>query len=319
MLDATMNLNPISPFLEKHGFLMLDGGLATEMEKQGADLDDELWSAKCLIDAPELIRQVHADFLAAGADVIASASYQANFAGFARAGYGTALAERLMRLSVDLAVLARETFWADYGNHRGRLRPLVAASIGPYGASLHNGSEYHGRYGIGKRALLDFHRPRMELLADTDADLFAFETIPSQFEAETLLELLEDFPEMPAWLSFSCRNGAQVSHGEQYSICAGLADQSEQTAGVGVNCTSPRHISQLLKCAVNIQTTLAVYPNSGEHWNAAEQIWAGEVCGDWPVNDWYDQGARLIGGCCRTSTEDITIMRASLTAHVNES
>ena len=297
---------------------MLDGGLATAMESRGADLDDDLWSAKMLIDAPEMIRQVHADFLKAGADIIATASYQASFKGFAQAGYGHGQAESLMRLSVDLALLAREAFWAHDENRRKRMRPLVAASIGPYGACLHDGSEYHGNYGLEKDALIEFHRPRMQVLADTDADLFAFETIPSLLEAEALLELMQEFPEKCAWLSFSCRNGKDVSHGERFSACVALADNSEQIVGVGLNCTAPEYATDLLKSAVGISTPLVVYPNSGEQWNPDGNQWTGEQCATMPLEDWYDTGARLIGGCCRTSIDEIASMRTRLTAHVSE-
>ena len=297
---------------------MLDGGLATAMESRGADLDDDLWSAKMLIDAPEMIRQVHADFLQAGADIIATASYQASFEGFAQAGYGHGQAESLMRLSVDLALLAREAFWAHDENRRKRIRPLVAASIGPYGACLHDGSEYHGNYGLEKDALIDFHRPRMQVLADTDADLFAFETIPSMLEAEALLELMLEFPDKHAWLSFSCRDGRHVSHGERFSDCVALADDSDQIVGVGLNCTAPEYATDLLKSAVGISTPLVVYPNSGEKWNPDGNQWTGKQCATMPLEDWYDAGARLIGGCCRTSIDEIESMRACLNVHVSE-
>ena len=297
---------------------MLDGGLATAMESRGADLHDDLWSAKMLIDAPEMIRQVHVDFLKAGADIIATASYQASFEGFAQAGYGHGQAESLMRLSVDLALLARESFWSHDEYRRKRMRPLVAASIGPYGACLHDGSEYHGNYGLEKDALIDFHRPRMQILADTDADLFAFETIPSLLEAEALLELIQEFPDRCAWLSFSCRDGKDVSHGERFSTCVALADDSEQIVGVGLNCTAPEYATDLLKSAVGISTPLVVYPNSGEKWNPDGNQWSGEACAAMAVDDWYDAGARLIGGCCRTSIDEIASMRTRLTAHVSE-
>lgn len=307
-----MKPSPLQPFLNRQGFVMLDGGLATEMERHGADLDDELWSAKMLIEAPELVRQVHTDFLQAGADVIATATYQASFDGFARAGYSTGKAERLMRLSVDLAVLARETFWADTAWRHQRLRPLVAASIGPYGATLHDGSEYHGRYGLNKKDLIEFHRPRMSVLADSDADLFAFETIPSLLEAEALLELLDEFPGRRAWLSFSCRDGATVSHGELFSECVGLAEQSSQLVGVGLNCTPPGFVTSLLESVKDLTLPLVVYPNSGEQWNPEGNQWTGEHCHEFPVTAWYEKGARVLGGCCRVSADAISGMRADL-------
>ncbi len=313
-----MKPNPLQPFLIRQGFVMLDGGLATEMEKHGADLDDDLWSAKMLIEAPELIRQVHTDFLVAGADVIATATYQASFDGFKNAGYSAGKAEQLMRLSVDLAVLARETFWAETPTRHQRLRPLVAASIGPYGATLHDGSEYHGNYNLSKQELIDFHRPRMKVLADSDADLLAFETIPSMLEAEALLELLSEFPEKHAWLSFSCRDGARVSHGELFSDCIHLAAQSEQIVGAGLNCTAPEFVTSLLDSVNDAPVPLVVYPNSGEQWNADGNRWTGDHCHDISVREWYQKGARVLGGCCRVSTDAIANMRADLTLVAGE-
>lgn len=309
---ASAMKNPISPFLEKQKFLVLDGGLATELENRGADLDHFLWSARLLAEAPELINAVHFDYLVAGADVIATASYQASFGGFERAGFDRKQAGELMRLSVELALQARDRFWSDPANRMGRLKPLVAASIGPYGACLHDGSEYHGNYGVSRQELLGFHRPRLDLMARTQADLFAFETIPSREEAEVLVALMGDYPDWAAWLSFSCRDGEAVSHGEPFAECAALADDSEQVVAVGINCTPPPHISALLDAAGQVRTPLIVYPNSGEHWIAADNRWAGQECGGFPVEDWYRRGARLLGGCCRTGPGDIREMRAAL-------
>jgi homocysteine S-methyltransferase len=304
--------NPLQPFLEGQGFAVLDGGLATELEKRGADLDHFLWSARLLAESPGLIRQVHHDYLVAGADIIATATYQASFGGFARAGFDQEQAEELMRLSVDLAMQAREHFWSAEQHRAGRLLPLVAASIGPYGACLHDGSEYHGNYGIGRRALRDFHRARLDLLAETQADLLAFETIPSLQEAAVLVELMGEYPGKLAWLSFSCRDGARVSHGEDFAECATLADGSEQIVAVGINCTPPQYVSALLESANHLQTPLVVYPNSGEHWISEENRWAGQGCAIFPVHEWYECGARLLGGCCRTGPDDIRGIRTEL-------
>jgi homocysteine S-methyltransferase len=304
--------NPLQPFLDQQHFVVLDGGLATELEARGADLDHFLWSARLLAEAPDLVRSVHCDYLAAGADVVATATYQASFGGFAKAGHARAKAEHLMRLSVELALQARDEFWSREELRADRLRPLVAASIGPYGACLHDGSEYHGNYDVGRQELRDFHRERLDVLADTPADLFAFETIPSRLEAEVLIELLADYPEKCAWLSFSCRDGTHVCHGEPFADCAALADHAAQIVAVGVNCTPPEHIDSLLESARGVHTPRVVYPNSGEQWVAGENRWAGQGCGGLTAAEWYRRGARLIGGCCRTGPADIRRVRADL-------
>jgi homocysteine S-methyltransferase len=313
-IDGRFPMNPIQPFLAHQGFVMLDGALATELERRGADLNHDLWSARMLIEAPEMICDVSHSYLLAGADIIATATYQASFEGFARAGIEQDHAANLMQLSVDLAVLARENFWSVTENRRSRLRPLVAASIGPYGACLADGSEYHGNYDLSRQDLIDFHRPRMTELAHSDADLLAFETIPSMLEAEALIELLSEFPASKAWLSFSCRDEAHVCHGELFADCAALADQADQLIAVGINCTAPEYVTELLGSARAraVQKPLMAYPNSGESWIAGEHKWTGEARGALKAKEWYDAGARMIGGCCRTGPADIERMRSEL-------
>ena len=215
--------DPIKTFLARRSFVVLDGALATELQRRGADLRDPLWSAKCLIERPELIRGVHADYFHAGADVATTATYQATFQAFARRGVSNDDASRLMREAVCLAKAAREDFWADETNRRDRLRPLVAASIGPYGAYLADGSEYRGRYVLDDAALEEFHRPRLQILAQAGADLLAFETLPCLREAMVLVRLLREFPEQCAWISFSCADGAHNCEGEDIGHCVGYA------------------------------------------------------------------------------------------------
>ena len=271
-------MNPLAPFLDTYGFAMLDGGISTELERHGADLDDPLWTSRVLLDAPERIGAMHRAFLDNGADIIATTTYQASIAGFLGAGLDEASARRTMREAVDIAVATRNAFWSIPANRGGRLRPLVAVSLGPYGACLHDGSEYHGNYAADAGKLRAFHRERIALLADAGGDLFAFETIPSLAEAEILLDLLPEFPGLKAWLSFSCRDERHVAHGEPFADCARRAAESPQVLAVGVNCTAPENIAPLLASAAGIDAPLVAYPNSGEKWDAEAQCWRGEAC-----------------------------------------
>lgn len=304
-----MLTNPLSSILKTQRTVVLDGGLATELERRGADLDGDLWSAKLLLAAPNLIRQLHYDYYAAGADVAISASYQASFAGFQRRGLSAERAADLMRLSIRLAQEARDAFWEESANRRGRLRPLVAASIGCYGAFLADGCEYRGDYGLSKQQLIDWHRPRMQTLIDAGPELLACETIPCLQEGEALLELLAEFPHQPAWLSFSCRDELHVCRGEAFTDCVALANQSPQIVAVGLNCTPPRFVAPLLQAAAGVTSKpLLCYPNSGESWDAAQHRWIeGPGVTDFGLASrlWLDAGARLIGGCCRTGPQDV--------------
>jgi len=305
--------DPFRPFLEARGLVVLDGGLATELERRGADLNDPLWSARLLIEQPALIRDVHLDYYRAGADVATTASYQATFEGLAARGLHRNAAAALMHESVTLAIEARERFWSEPANRAGRRLPLVAASIGPYGAMLADGSEYRGNYGLSEAALMDFHRPRMAVLANSGADVLACETLPCAIEAIALAKLLREFPHMPAWISFSCSDGLHVCEGQRIAECAALLEPFEQVLAVGVNCTPPQHVESLLTELGSVtRKPLVAYPNSGERYDPTTKSWQG--CAT-PLEfaqqaaRWRSAGARLIGGCCRTTPANIHAVR----------
>jgi homocysteine S-methyltransferase len=306
---SMMNNDPIRKILQNQPIVVLDGGLATELEQRGADLNDPLWSAKILLEAPEMIRQLHYDYFVAGADVAITASYQASFEGFMRRGLSREEAADLMRLSVDLAKAARDDFWGDPNHQRGRVRPLVAASVGCYGAFLADGAEYRGDYGLSKAELIEWHRPRLRVLVESDPDLLACETIPCLVEGEALVEVLAEFPQMAAWLSFSCCDEIHVCHGEPFADCAALANRSPQIVAIGINCTPPRYVAPLIQSAAGISTKpLLCYPNSGEQYDAATNCWLGGTgLTDFaePARIWQAAGAQLIGGCCRTGPADV--------------
>ncbi|PHN03328.1 homocysteine S-methyltransferase [Flavilitoribacter nigricans] len=310
--------NPFQPFLEQQGFVVLDGAMATELEAMGADLNDPLWSAKVLVEDPELIREVHLNYLTAGADVLSTATYQATYRGFARRGIDREAAENLFVESVRLAAAARAQFWMEERhNIASRNFPLIAASLGPYGAYLADGSEYHGNYGLSRSELEDWHRPQVETLAALEeVDLLLFETIPSLLEAEAIIDLMGNFPDRPYGLSFSCKNGRAVSHGETFMEALALASGVSQIAAVGINCTAPEFIGPLLETIKGEGSRpLMVYPNSGEVWNAGAHCWEDpenkQGIAD-HLSDWYHSGARIIGGCCRTTPADIARIRGNL-------
>ena len=308
--------DPLSPFLAYGGALVVDGGLATELERAGFDLDHPLWSARVLNEAPQAIAAVHRAYLEAGADCITTASYQASVPGFRRAGLSDAEAVEMLRRSVRLAREAREAFWADPGNRAGRSLPLVAASVGPYGAYLANGAEYTGEYDLDEKGLLAFHRERFSLLAETEADLLACETIPSAVEARALLSLLAARPSARAWLSFSCRDGERLCDGTRFAEVVRQVGAHPQVIAVGVNCTAPEHVEALLRAAAPLtEKPLLAYPNSGERYDPGTRSWLGSSDeADWGERGkvWRRAGARLLGGCCRTGPSHVRALRAAL-------
>lgn len=317
MASSFLPSSPLTPLLETQRVVVLDGGLATELEARGFDLNDDLWSARILLERPEGIRSVHLDYLRAGADCITSASYQATLEGFMGRGLGKTAAAELLQGSVDLALEARDKFWSDPEHRIGRLRPLVAASVGPYGAYLADGSEFRGDYDLDEDALVDFHRVRWRLLASSGADLLACETIPSRDEARALRRLLEESPDTQALFSFSCKDQQSSSDGTSLRALVEELDDCPQIVALGINCTAPRHISGLLR-AIGGATAkpIAVYPNAGEDWNAETKQWVPAGQGSPSLvsscREWVDLGARLIGGCCRTTPDDIRRVRQIL-------
>jgi homocysteine S-methyltransferase len=284
--------------LESGEPIVVDGGLSTELERRGADLRDALWSAKVLVEDPDLVRAAHAAYFEAGAEVAITASYQASFEGFAARGFDEAAAAGLMRRSVALAREARDA----HG------RGFVAASVGPYGAVLGNGAEYTGDYPVGARELGIFHGRRLEVLDAAGADVLAVETIPSIVEASALARLL-DRCATPAWVSFTCRDETSLRDGTPFAEAMSIVAGSDRVLAVGVNCTAPQHITSLIEVARSVSgKPVVVYPNRGAAWDAGRKTWSGPVATEdlaSLVPGWRTAGAQLIGGCCGTGPDDI--------------
>lgn len=277
---------------------ILDGGLATELEAQGADLSDELWSARVLAEQPDRVVAAHAAFVAAGAEVAISSSYQASFEGFARAGYGRDEAAALMRRSVALA--------------REAGARTVAASVGPYGAVLADGSEYSGRYGLSVAQLREFHRPRLAELVAAGPDLLAVETIPCRAEVEAICAELAGLG-VPAWVSLSCGPDTTAA-GEPLADAFAIAASCAEVIAVGVNCVPPGAVSAALTVARAVTAKpLVAYPNSGELWDAARRCWTGSPeIADGDVREWLELGVRYLGGCCRVRPAQITTIACAV-------
>lgn len=292
--------------------LVIDGGMATQLAERGFDLSDHLWSARVLADAPAAIEAVHLDYFEAGADVAITASYQASYEGFAERGLTPDETTRLLQCSVSLARSARATFLARHP--AAAPIPLVAASVGPYGAIRHDGSEYRGDYGLSEDDLVDFHRARFAVLAGAGPDLLACETIPSLLEARALVRLLREHPASRAWISFSCRDGAHTSAGDAIADCAALLDAEPQVVAMGVNCVAPALVASLVHAFASVSgKPILVYPNAGEQWNAERRCWEGTASRFTAhVSEWLTAGASWIGGCCRTTPDDIRRVRTTM-------
>ena len=304
-------MNPIAERLARQDVIVLDGALATELEARGFSISDALWSAKALFACPDLVREVHLDYLRAGADVVTSASYQATVEGFMRCGFTEAEAAALLQKSVRLAREACERYCSERGVDSGV--PLVAASVGPYGAYRADGSEYRGDYGIDEDALVAFHSERLALLAEAKPDLLACETLPCLVGARAIVRALREREiRISAWFSFSCCDAAHISDGMEIAACARWLDTVPEAAAIGLNCTAPQYAEKLIR-AIRSETAkpIVVYPNSGEMYDVHERRWYGAAADfGTEARRWRAAGARLIGGCCRTTPREIADIAA---------
>ncbi|WP_024955049.1 homocysteine S-methyltransferase [Sulfurospirillum arcachonense] len=301
-------MNPIEKILKKQKAVVIDGALGTELERKGYELNDPIWSAKFLMQNPMAIAQVHQDYLEAGADCITTASYQASFEGFMKKGLSKQEAKELLKNSIELAKKTRDNFVQNNTN-KSRVKPLVAASIGPYGAFLADGSEFRGNYKVSEQELIDFHKERMQTILETNPDLLALETLPSFKEAKALCELLKDFPNAHAWLTFSAKDEKHINDGTPIKECAQWLDKQKQIIAIGINCTAPQYIASLISQIKEVSTKpIIVYPNAGGSYDAITKTWnTKEEISSYKAKAelWYEKGATLIGGCCQTTPTDI--------------
>ena len=282
--------------------VVLDGGLATQLEAQGHKLDSALWSARLLHEDPDAIVQAHLAYFAAGAQVATTASYQASMDGFVTAGMTPAEAQKLIKRSVRLAEQARANCQDDHDR-------WIAGSIGPYGAALADGSEYRGDYDLSVQELRKWHRPRIELLAEVGVDVLALETIPCLVEVEALLAEI-DGSGQPCWLSVTCA-GDRTRAGEPAEEAFALARDVDEIIAVGVNCIDPAGASALIRIASQAAgKPVVIYPNRGEFWDSVTRAWMGPATFQAEdVRDWITGGGRLVGGCCRVGPTQIKAIR----------
>ena len=313
---------------EATGPIVIDGGLGTAAEDRGIDLDHDLWSAELIRRSPDTLLAVHADFAAASARILTTASYQASPLGFARAGISPDEGHRIIDRSVQIARRAADRTAAANGS------TLVAGSVGPYGAALGDGAEYTGDYRLSPEEYSSFHRPRIAALAEAGADLLAVETQPRLDEIRTIVDLAEQ-TDLPVWLSVTLQDGTDTARpisdddspgpvnqpllpdGSGLADLAEAANASAAVKAVGVNCVPPSLVTPALELlSAHTDMPLIAYPNSGETYDATAMTWGDDGAeagvGSWPVPEWTDLGARIIGGCCRVSAADIGLLsRAS--------
>ena len=310
-------MNIIEEILQKQKAFIIDGALGTQIQKNGHDVNDSLWSAKFLNEDVSVIKEVHSQYLYAGADCIITSSYQASIEGFLKKGFSQEKAIELIKLSINIAKEARDEFCSGFEDKASRVKPLVAASIGPYGAYLADGSEYTGDYKISDEELKSFHKKRLEIIHQTNPDILACETIPSFKEAKIISDLLKYYPNTSSWITFSAKDENYTNAGDDIKECMAYLNQQKHISAVGINCTAPQYIPMLIENIKSVSSKpIVVYPNGGSKYNPITKLWEK---GDLSSEDfsklaylWYSKGARIIGGCCLTGPAEIESIRKIL-------
>lgn len=290
--------------MEPHPFRLLDGGLSTALEQLGADLSGSLWTGRALITAPELITRAHQDFVDAGAEVLITASYQVSREGFNEAGLTALDADRALRASIECARVATAS-----------RAVAVAASVGPYGAIRHDGSEYVGNYGLEEDFLADFHRARIAVLAAGKPDYFAVETIPELTETRALVRVLREYPDIPVWFSFVAGSSSTLVSGELLLDALEVVTGLPQLAAIGVNCVPPELVAPVARLfGQHTSLPIVAYPNRGGKWDSAVGQWIGQepksLAMWWP--EWRAAGVTWVGGCCGNAASDISSLRDAM-------
>ena len=301
------NNNPIKTLLEQKKHIVIDGALASELQRRGCDLNDSLWSAKVLIEQPELIQQVHYDYFVAGADCAITASYQATPMGFAPKGIELEESIKLIKTSVKLAQQAKMQYLNDIKQDKAL---LIAGSVGPYGAYLANGSEYTGDYQLSESEFIAFHKDRVAALIDAGVDILACETMPSFLEIKALAKLIQQFPMVNCWFSLTLKDQKHISDGTPLTEVIEYLNSIEQIVSVGINCIALEKVTPALEVLSKLTSKpLIVYPNSGEQYDPTTKQWHKNHDHNCTfanqLDVWINLGAKLIGGCCQTTPDDI--------------
>ena len=299
--------NPIKPILEQKKHMIIDGALASELQRRGCDLNDSLWSAKVLIEQPELIQQVHYDYFVAGADCAITASYQATPMGFAPKGIELEESIKLIKTSVKLAQQAKMQYLNDIKQDKAL---FIAGSVGPYGAYLANGSEYTGDYQLSESEFIAFHKDRVAALIDAGVDILSCETMPSFLEIKALAKLIQQFPMVNCWFSLTLKDQKHISDGTPLTEVIEYLNSIEQIVSVGINCIALEKVTPALEVLSKLTSKpLIVYPNSGEQYDPTTKQWHKNHDHNCTfanqLDVWINLGAKLIGGCCQTTPDDI--------------
>ena len=289
---------------------ILDGGMGQELVARSTQPPNEMWSAKVLMNEADLVTQVHADYIRAGADMITINAYSATPERLKQYGHGDKFLA-LQQAAIDCATKARDQLGRDV-KITGCLPPLFAS----YNPDLNND------YDIA----LDLYSQ----IADAQTagvDILLAETLGSLLEVRAAATALSGRGK-PVWISMSLSEDTAtpaLRSGEALEEALAFLAQQDVDA-VLLNCSLPETISATMPTLAQAKTPFGAYANG---FTAIKKLEMGDIVAEkfskrsdlTPqgyanfAQTWIDAGATLIGGCCEVGPVHITELSRRFGAH----
>ncbi len=296
-----MNTTPLATLLAKKRPLILDGAMGTELQRRGANTLLPLWSAEALVLSPALVRQVHVEYIAAGADIITANTFRTTRRTFVRTGLPDR-SKRLTDIALALARQARDTY--------PQKETLIAGSVAPLEDC------YRPELVPPRRALEEEHAELAGRLAEGGADFLLLETMGTIREAAAACKAAAATGKEVV-VSFLCNEQGDLYSGEPLQDAIAAVKPFSPTA-LSINCVSPRVIDKALArlCAAS-SLPFGVYANVGLPGKEHNEIMSCDVNEEEYTAfalRWVQEGAAIIGGCCGTTPAYITKLAEALRA-----
>jgi S-methylmethionine-dependent homocysteine/selenocysteine methylase len=289
--------------------VILDGATGTELERRGAPMDEAAWDAAALLTHPDMVREVHEDYIRAGADVIITNTFATARHVLEPAGMG----ERFRELNIRAVTLAKEA------RENATERPVfIAGSISTFTARYDYSYEPRA-----ERARANY-REQAEVLAESEADVIALEMMRDIEQTTYALEAAVSTG-LPVWVGFSCKStdeGTIVLWDGDHT----LTEAMERIPPLGASLVSIMHTltedtaPALRDMSERWSGPVGAYPHSGEfimpNWQFIDMISPEDFARQ--AQGWLEMGVQLIGGCCGIGPEHIRQLKEGLPARLPE-
>jgi homocysteine S-methyltransferase len=285
---------------------LLDGSMSFPLEQLGYNLKNKLWTGMALISDPDIIKNIHKDYINAGADYISTSTYQVSYDRLQNMGYQSSEIKKVFQKSVDIVKEAIK-------ESRSKKEIKIVGSFGPFASYDPNASEYVGKYNSTDDEIKNFHLNNINIIEETDLDIILYETIPCIREIKILSKILSQ-TNKEIWISITCNENIEFRDGSSFKEACKIISQIDQITTLGINCFSPLLVEKALKKLKKYSNKKTlVYPNSGEKYNPKDKYWSGKnEFNNLMIKNWLSLSPDIIGGCCRVGYNNIKKMREEI-------